>query len=74
VGGVTLHRLHQIGHEILALLELDVDVGEGAVGVLAKRHQAIVGADHHHHQDDDDRQDENRHCPHFGFPETWPLR
>ena len=34
MGGIALHRLDQVGDQVLPLLQLHVDVGEGLVGPL----------------------------------------
>ena len=63
MAGVALDRLDQIGNQVLPLLELDIDVGERSVGVLAQADQAIVSPDGHHdedhHQDQDQETDEH---------------
>ena len=56
--GVALHGLDQIGNEVVALLQLHVDIGEGLVGVLPQRDEAVVDADHQHRQNDDDDEDD----------------
>jgi hypothetical protein len=43
VGRVALDRLDQVGNEVVALLKLDVDVGEGLPAALPQRNKAIVG-------------------------------
>jgi hypothetical protein len=58
VGRIALHGLDQIGDQVVALLELHVDVGEGLAATLPQRHQAVVGhdqpqADQHNHAKDD---------------------
>ncbi len=55
MGGVALHGLNQIGDQVVALLQLDVDVGEGLVGALPQAHEAVVGA--HHDQGENDGDD-----------------
>ena len=42
---IALNRLDQVGHQVVALLELHVDVGERLAAALAQRHQAVVGHD-----------------------------
>jgi hypothetical protein len=70
MGGVALHGLDQVGDQILALLQLDIDVGEGVVGALPQGDEAVVSTDHHHHQDggDDQNDDEGDHG--VGSPEA----
>jgi hypothetical protein len=45
VSGVAFHRLDEIGHEIVALLELHIDVGEGLFAPLPQGDEAVVDAD-----------------------------
>ncbi len=66
MGGVALHRLHQIGDQVVALLQLHVDVGEGLVGPLPEAHQAVVDAGHDQPGDDDD-DDQDEGDAHGGF-------
>ncbi len=42
MGSVALHGLDKVRDEIVALLELDVDVREGLAVALSHRHQAVV--------------------------------
>ena len=56
MGGVALHRLDQIGHQILPLLELHIDVGEGALPRLAQTHQPVE----QEYREQDDNGDDNQ--------------
>ena len=42
VAGIALHRLDQVGDEIMALLELNVDIGAGLVAAARQGHQPVV--------------------------------
>jgi hypothetical protein len=63
VGGVAGHCRDQVGDEVVAALELDVDLGERFLGPLAFLDQAIEGDpqdqsqqnDEHHNNNDDDQ-------------------
>jgi hypothetical protein len=55
VRGVTLYRLDQVGNEVVALLELHVDVGEGLVDPLPHGNQAVVDRDRPQDDNDDHR-------------------
>ena len=50
VASVAFDGLDEIGHQVLALLQLHVDVGEGLFAALAHADQAIVGPDQPQHQ------------------------
>src|SRR5580692_9832405 len=56
--GVALHGLDQIRNQIVALLELHVDVGKGLVDALAERDQAIIGAEGKEDENDDDAEND----------------
>jgi hypothetical protein len=56
MGSVAFHGLHQIGNEIVALLELHVDVGESLVGPAAQGDHGVVGRDQIDRDRGDDRQ------------------
>ena len=45
VAGVALHGLDQVRDQIVALLELHVDVGKGLTDALAERDQAVIRAE-----------------------------
>ena len=54
---VAFDGLDQIGNQIVALLELNVDVGKGLVGPLTHSDEAVVNADRPDHEDDNDAKD-----------------
>ena len=61
VGSIPLDGLHQLGHQVIALLELHIDIGKGVFAVVAEFHQAIVHGDesnnknnHHNGHNDSD--------------------
>jgi hypothetical protein len=56
--GVALHRLDQVRDQIVALLELHVDIGKRLVDALAQRDEAIVGGKRKKHEDDDDAEND----------------
>ena len=56
--GVALHGLDQVRDQIVALLELHVDVGKGLVDALAERDQAVVGRKREKHENDDDAEND----------------
>ena len=43
--GIALYGSNELGDEIVALLELHVDVGEGIFAVVAKAYEAVISAD-----------------------------
>src|SRR5258705_5073985 len=53
VRGVALHGLQQIRDQIVALLELHVDVGKGLADALTERDQAVIGRKREKHENDD---------------------
>ena len=58
MGGIALYRLDQVGDQVVALLELHVDVGEGLVDPLPHGDQAVVDHDRPDHEHDDDAEDD----------------
>src|SRR4051812_21072269 len=56
--GIALHRLDQVRDQVVALLELHVDIGKGLADALAQRYQAVVGAERQEHEDDDDAEND----------------
>src|SRR5438094_453334 len=53
VGGVALHRLDEVRHEVGAPLELDVDVRPRLVGPHAQADELVVAGDDQHHEPGD---------------------
>src|SRR5450631_610310 len=68
MGGIALHRLHQIGDQVVALLKLDVDVGKGLIGSLPHGDQVVIDTDGPDHDDDNDAEND----PAGGGHETAP--
>jgi len=56
VGGVALDGLDQVGNQVMAALELDVDVRKRLLDPLPECDQPVVGEREEDHDDDDDRQ------------------
>ena len=56
--GVALHGLDQVRDQVVALLELHVDVGEGLADALAERDQPVIGAEREEHENDDDAEND----------------
>src|ERR1039458_5580563 len=54
VRGVALHGLDQIRDQIVALLELHVDVGEGLADALTERDQTVIRAEREKNENNDD--------------------
>src|SRR4029079_4325125 len=50
---ISLHRREQVGYEVVTLLKLDVDVGEGLADPLPHRDELVVDHDDPQHEDDD---------------------
>src|SRR5262249_45680706 len=55
--GVAFDGLDQIGNEIMALFELNVDVGKRLVGPLTHCDEAVVDADRTDDEDDNNAKD-----------------
>ena len=58
MSGITLHGCHQLGYEVVALLELHVDVGKSVLAVVAQLDEVVVDAgneqaEHNHNCNDD---------------------
>src|SRR5882724_3975784 len=53
VGGVAFDGFDEIGNEVVAALELDVDIGPGVVGLDFETDEGVVHAD-----EDDDGEDD----------------
>ena len=63
----ALDRVHQVGNQIVAPLELHVDLLPGVGHLVLERDEAVVGADDP--QDDDhkdDQQDDRAHVGSYG--------
>jgi hypothetical protein len=58
VGGVTLHRLHQVGDEVIAALELHIDLRPGGVDLVALADQPVVGAQRPRDEQHEDETDQ----------------
>src|ERR1035437_10599740 len=54
VRGVALHGLEQIRDQIVALLELHVDLGKGLADALAERHQPVIRAEREENENNED--------------------
>ena len=52
--GVALHGLDQIRDQVVALLQLHVDVGEGLADALAEGDQTVIGAEREENENDED--------------------
>jgi len=70
MGRVAFHGLDQVGDEIVALLELHIDVREGLVDPLPQRYQAVVDRDGEQHDDDNDAEYDPGGGRHGGLPEA----
>src|ERR1700716_3541883 len=53
VRGVALHGLDQVRNQVVALLELHVDVGKGLADALAERDQTVIRAEREQHENND---------------------
>src|SRR6201999_2642214 len=70
---IALHRLDQVRNQIVALLELHVDIGKGLVDALAQRDQPVVGAEGEDDEDDDDAENDPA-GRHGHAPDGWEGR
>ncbi len=52
--GVALYGFQQVRDQVVALLELHVDVGIGLADALTERDEAIVGRESEKHENNDD--------------------
>src|SRR5690606_3719749 len=59
---VALHGLDQVGHEVVAALELNVDVRPGRVRLYAPLDERVVD-----HENGEDRRNQDQQRPHGGF-------
>ena len=55
---IAFHRLDEIGDEVHAELELDIDVREGLIAAIAQSNNAIVHRDEEERDDDGDSDDD----------------
>jgi hypothetical protein len=66
MGGVALHCRYQVRDEVVAALELDIDLGERLLGPVAFLDQAIEGdpqdQSQQYDEHDNDNDDERNHC------------
>jgi hypothetical protein len=62
---VALGGLDQVGNQVVAALQLHVDLREGVLEAIAHRHQAVVDRDRpeHDHNDDDEENDSDHVRP-----------
>jgi len=64
VRGVALHGLDEVRDEVVAPLELNVDIGPRLLHALAQRDQPVVRRDEEQDdRDDDDGDDDRFHRP-----------
>ena len=57
---VALDGVHEVGDQVVASLELDLDLGERLVDPEASLDQPVVEPDHEEHRDHDDRDDDDQ--------------
>ena len=55
---IALHGLDQVRDQVVALLELHVDVGKGLADALAERDQPVIGTEGEEDEDDDDAEND----------------
>ena len=61
---IAFRDLHQIGDQVIAASELHVDLGEGVLERVARRHQPVVGGD----EDDREPEEHQQNDPTHGQP------
>ena len=49
--GITLYGGHQLRNQVVALLQLDIDVSEGILTIVTQFHEVVVDADARNHDD-----------------------
>jgi len=54
VRGIALHGLDQIGDQVVALVELHVDVGKGLADTLTERYQPVIRAEREENENNED--------------------
>src|SRR5258706_39645 len=57
---VALDRLHEVGDQVVAALELHVDLGPRVLGLVPAADQAVVHPGHRQDEDDDEQSDPER--------------
>src|SRR3974390_431027 len=55
---IALHRLDQVRDQVVALLELHVDVGKGLVDALAECNQPVIRTEGEQHENDDNAEND----------------
>src|SRR2546422_791707 len=65
VSGVALDRFHHVGDQVVAALELHINVGPGVIALHLETHQAVVHADGKQQHNRDDNQ-KNQHRTSLG--------
>ncbi len=60
---VTLHRFHEVGNQVVAALQLNVNVGPRVVRLHAQSDQAVVHTD----DDEDEKNDNRKRCVNHDF-------
>src|SRR5665811_1999636 len=73
VRSVALYGFDQIRNEIVALLELDVDVGEGLIDALPKRDKPVVDKNDVQCRGEENGEDDKRRG-HAGAPRSKHFR
>src|SRR5437588_10640474 len=71
VGGVALDRLHQVGDEVVAALELHADLGPGVVHLVPAPDELVVHGDgqpREESREEDDYRDHHRRDDHVHTP------
>ena len=58
VADIALDGVDQVGDQVVAALELDVDLGPGFLGPVSRRDQPVVGQDEPKDDQDDDPDDD----------------
>src|SRR5208337_3307570 len=74
VGGVTLHGFDEIGDEIVAALELHIDVRPGIVATYLQPDQAVVHRDAEDQQENEDSQNNETRHGSTSFRKRWENR
>src|SRR5690242_9622373 len=70
VGGVAFHGFDEIGDEVIAALELHVDIGPGVIALHAEANQSVVEKDNHEGEHGDD----NQHRHHLAASSTLRIK